>query len=629
MVKRSSHRGPDGVGLCRRIDSAQAVECLTGTHPSDLDQWACASSVIMGHARLAILDVSDSSSQPFLSDSHRSALVFNGEIYNYRELRSELIEHGHEFRTTGDTEVLLKSLVQWGPAAVERLRGMYSFVFLDGESDSLLVSRDRYGIKPLYEWTSPEGVVYYASEIKQFVDLPGWDPIVNERVLSTFLSTGLTNYSEETFFQGVIEIEPGTTIRWDLRDGSTVRNVLKLRGFDTPCDWSFEEVLVQSVSLHLRSDVEVGSCLSGGMDSTALVAVATELLRESGGDGGLHVFTAASHDSDIDESPHARRVAECLGLTHSFSSPDESRIWSDIPSIIWHQDEPFPSASIVAQWSVFRLIGESGVKVVIDGQGADEILGGYDDYLAARFLDLLGAASVRQALDILKSYRHRGRLSLVRALRYRIACSRLLRNQYMMVLRFLLQPRVLRTFLNIVGSGRTTGVSPVPVHVRKNSYFNELREHQMRFSLRMLLRFEDRNSMAMSVESRVPFVDDVVIGAARSINPRELVTAETTKAVLRDALQRRLGPDCWDRTDKIGFAAAQNDWVQRYYEDVLDAISRLFSRGTGIDHLRARTMVSKMLKSRRRPSQIWRMYITAIWFDQFGVRFSHETFPQK
>lgn len=629
MIKLSEHRGPDGFGLCLFDTAHGVVETSTKRKLEDISARGSSAAVILGHSRLSIIDVSDLSDQPFLSDTRNSALVFNGEIYNYRELRETLITNGHTFSSTGDTEVLLNSLEEWGPSAVQRLRGMYAFVYVDATSQRLIAARDRYGIKPLYEWRAPTGVVYYASEIKQFVNLPEWDPVVNDHVLSEFLATGVTNFSDETFFQDVREIEPGECIIWDLSATEPTREVARYQAINSQVSIEFDDVLSASVDLHLRSDVEVGACLSGGMDSTALVAIASEAMTAGGRTETIRVFTASSSNEHIDESNHARKVAECLALRHTITRPDDERFWSDLPQIVWHQDEPFASASIVAQWSVFREVHDSGIKVVLDGQGADELLGGYDDYLAARVLDLISSRSFKEARTLLRVYSERGRVDVLRLLRYRVACSRVVRSHYFLWFLSWAQPKLVRLLEARLGNESEKVVSPVPRHQRGESYFDELRRHQLRFSLRMLLKFEDRNSMAMSVESRVPFVDEAVVACATALPADRLISNESTKNVLYESLRKRLSADCWSRTDKIGFAVSQGRWIEFHHEEITVAIADLAMRMTCLDRQEASKIARELVESKHHQALVWRLFVTSLWLDKFHVRFESEVRPPK
>lgn len=360
-----AHRGPDGQG------------------------WRVAGSdcgpVSLGHRRLSIIDTSDAALQPMTEPGERYWLVFNGEIYNFLELREEIEAAGHRFRTRSDSEVLLLGYALWGEAVLDRLIGMFAFAIWDEREQRLFVARDRFGIKPLYMLANGHGIAF-ASEIKQLLRLPGESGRINQDRLRDFLFHGISDHTAETMFADVRQLRGGECATLDLRrwrPGDAVP-VRRWYGVLTPGTLEigeaeaaerFRHLFAESVRLHLRSDVTIGSCLSGGLDSSSIVRMADRLLDSTG--AGFATFTACYDDASVDERRFADAVVEGTRCVPHHVHPKVEDAVALAERITWHQDEPYGSTSIFAQWSVFAAARGAGVKVMLDGQGADEQLAGY------------------------------------------------------------------------------------------------------------------------------------------------------------------------------------------------------------------------------------------------------------
>jgi len=623
MVKIAQHRGPDGVGLAvleQRatrfdVDHARSVE---GIRPPD---GGCRS--VLGHCRLSVLDTTSASAQPYLAREGDVALTYNGEIYNFLELRTELEALGRDFVTTGDTEVLLAAIDEWGVAALLKLRGMFAFVHVDARSGRILVARDEFGIKPLYRWTSPDGTVWFASEIKQFSVLAGWRAVADAAALESFLLSGITDVGRATMFAGVEEVPPGTALvgRLDSSEFEEVDWVAArpdvVRAGEAP---DFDAVLVDAVRVHLRSDVEVGACLSGGVDSSALVAIASGELRSQEADAPMSTFTARSSDPTIDESIHAAKVASCVGAVSQVVDVGSADLVASIGDLVWHQDLPFAGASVVAQRMVFRAISESGLKVVLDGQGADELLGGYDDYAAAAVIEAASCGRVVRASRLLKGFARVGRTDsrrVVQLLALLYAPEPMLRWA---------RRRRLGAALRIAAALRSTpearrhrAASPVPRGTRPWRLFDALRAHQLEHGLRMLLRYEDRNSMAVGIESRVPLLDRDLAIVCRRMGAIDLVDPGVLKAPLRRSLTDRLGPECWQRHDKIGFAVSQSRWMDEHLDTVVSECLAFLASFTTLTPIDGEALLRSMAADPSGSAVLWRVYCTAVWARVFSV----------
>ncbi|HEX2077328.1 MAG TPA: asparagine synthase (glutamine-hydrolyzing), partial [Longimicrobium sp.] len=349
----------------------------------------------LGHRRLSIVDVSPAGHNPMSYDAGRLWITYNGEVYNYVELRCELEALGHAFVSHTDTEVILAAWRQWGRECLNRLNGMFAFALVDRERRTFFAARDRWGIKPLYYWVSPAGFVAFASEVKQLTGLPGWEPRINGQRAYDFLNWRVTDHTDETLFRGVHQLRGGQFFEAPLPEGDaavpygaggrvpvgqwyTLRPAPFEGSFDDAAE-RFRELLTDSVRLRLRADVPVGSCLSGGLDSSSIVCVMDGLLRMNGG-GVQKTFSACSQVPRFDERRWMEEVVAGTAVEPHYVYPPLDGAFAELGALTWHQDEPFASTSIYAQWSVFRLARQNGVTVMLDGQGADEQLVGYHNF---------------------------------------------------------------------------------------------------------------------------------------------------------------------------------------------------------------------------------------------------------
>jgi asparagine synthase (glutamine-hydrolysing) len=558
MLERLAHRGPDDQGwLAYGKNDARAGKSA----PPDLH-----GEVFLFHRRLSILDLSEAGHQPMRSPCGRWWLVFNGEIYNYLELREELRALGHEFHTGTDSEVLIQAFARWGKDALARLVGMFAFALLDTRERRLTVARDGFGIKPLY-WTSWRGGIAFASEQKALLALPGFTPRADPQALLDFLRFGSSDQSSQAFMAGVQQLLPGQVAEIDLagkRDGWSRTGFHWRPSIGDELDISFadaaerlRELFVDSVRLHLRSDVPVGAALSGGVDSSAIVCA----IRRIAPGQELHTFTYSAEEAEVDEIQWANRAAKHACAIPHVTRPASSDLIRDLPALARAQDAPFGSMSIYAQHSVFRLAREHGIKVMLDGQGADELLGGYAFYSAARAASLIRKGRWAECARFLRNAARmpgRGRLPLVLG-------------------SFLLPPVVQGPFRFVVGEPlwpawirrdwfEREGVSPHAHHARSRS--SDVLKHELHTTLTettlpMLLRFEDRNSMAFSLESRVPFLTQPMADFILQLPESYLIDGMgNTKAVFRSAMRGIVPDEILDRKDKIGFQAPGEPWVK-------------------------------------------------------------------
>jgi asparagine synthase (glutamine-hydrolysing) len=552
-LRTLSHRGPDDRGWLTDRDFG------TGDPPAEPGRWG------LFHRRLSILDLSPLGHQPMATPAGRYAIVFNGEIYNYVELRRELERDGGTFRSQSDTEVLLQAYARWGPDCLTRLVGMFALAVADRDRRRLFLARDFFGIKPLY-YARPAGGFAFASEIKAL------RPVVGGRVragrLFDFLRDGLTDHSGETLLEDVHQLPAAHWMEVDLDTGTPTEpkrywDIDLGRRADVPFPEAVarvRELFLDSVRLHLRSDVPVGAALSGGIDSSAIVAA----MRTVEPRADLHTFSFVADDPAIAEEQYADLAAKSAGATARKVRIEPGELAADLDRLVATQDEPFGSTSIYAQYRVFRLAAEHGIKVMLDGQGADELLAGYHGYLAARVGSLIGRGRLWQACALAGRAARRpgvgGRAGLLaRGLKPLLPAP--IQAGGKQVLGRAAVPRWLAgSWFADRGVG---GAVAARFGRRTEQLRGRLYGTLTATSLPMLLRFEDRNSMAWSIESRVPFLTPALAEYVLSLPEEYLISSDgVTKHVFREAM-RGIVPDAiLDRRDKIGFATPEKKWLR-------------------------------------------------------------------
>lgn len=529
MLDGIAHRGPDG----------------RGAFADD--------GVALGHLRLAIIDLSDAGLQPF--ELGGLQLVHNGEIYNYLELREELRAHGHSFRSETDTEVLLAAYREWGEACVERLNGIWAFAIWDPGRRTLFASRDRFGVKPLYYRLDGRRLAF-ASE--PWV-LRGDDPRPNERAVRDYLEHGWLDHGEETFFAGVRRLPPAHNLSFG-PDGLLIRRYWSLEPSEAPADPvdAVRELFLDAVRLQLRSDVPVGTALSGGIDSSAIaVAVAHH------GHARQKTVTAYFEDAGFDERPYARAVVEATGAEAHWVSFTAQELVESLPAIVRAQGEPFGSTSIAAGWHVMRAAKAAGLTVMLDGQGGDELFAGYRAAYGYRIADLLAGGQVTEAGRELAAFWSRHGSSPVAAAG--VLIRPFLPERVGAAGRARLKGSATLAHPDIRGAARSREENgyPFPDRLRRH-----LAHTLTRRGLPELLRYEDRNSMAHAIEARVPFLDHRLVELAYSLDAGSLLARGETKAVLRRALADLLPPRVRDRTDKLGFVTPEGRFMREALGDL-------------------------------------------------------------
>ncbi len=610
-----AHRGPDGRGW--------------KTFDSPIGQIA------LGHRRLSIIDLTDAGYQPMLDGESGVSIVFNGEIYNYRELRSELAARGEIFRTESDTEVLLRALVVWGPEALPRLRGMFAFVAWDDRRKRLFVARDRFGIKPLYFVRTAQSIAF-ASEIKQLHGLPGFNGRMNVSRVSDFLVWGISDHTAETMFDGVSQLRAGEYMTIEASQPGQYREQTR-QWYDPPAETltctaneastQFRTLLSNSIDMHLRSDVPVGSCLSGGLDSSSIVCLMARQLNSASGGNKVQTVSACYLEKSVDEKRYIDEIVSHTAANPSFIWPRAEDVFQRAADITWHQDEPFGSTSIFAQWCVFEEARRKGVKVMLDGQGADEQLAGYVTGFPIHLHALLRSGSI---VDFWRTMLWRQRLSGVP-----------IRTQMLDVAaKFVPGPLKDHLFYlnrkyrlqDWIGEGAVSRIGMVDSAVDtaiKNRGLQPVRDLDtycrsmtLASNLQMLLHWEDRNSMAHGIEARVPFLDHPLVEFSLSLGSNHKIVAGQTKYVLRESMRDVLPQLIRDRHDKLGFATPEQSWFRGpLRRQVEDGLERTLQRYPDLlNAVGTRRLANDMLEGRRPLTfWLWRVVNIGIWGDRFGI----------
>jgi len=565
MTRRLVHRGPDDEGTY--FDGP----------------------VGLGFRRLAILDLTPSGHQPMVSADGRAVLVFNGEIFNYIELRDELRTLGHTFRSTGDAEVLLRCYLEWGASCVERFNGEWAFVIYDRARRVLFGSRDRFGIKPLYKLETPAATLW-ASEIKALLAFSGYRPDINWDVAADFLLNGSLDHTGGTFFRGIEPVPAATAFEvrldaverrwryWSLPAGPPTETV------DDPAG-RFAEIFEDAVRIRLRSDVPVGVCLSGGLDSTAVICAMARARQGEDDPGAGPVRAFSYHHDDFNEQPYVDATIKETGAALQRLLMDHKSLWQLTERVIRAHDEPVHTLTAMVGFELMRLIAGAGVTVILNGQGADESLGGYDSYFPDAWY-----TAVRDGRPV-RAWREIRRFAAAHGSKPGELFSRVLVRTVKAELRKVGWYRALARYRagramrrqgwfagRMLEDGSVAGFEPVDLR-------SVLQRSMTREPLPLYLRVEDRNSMAHSVEVRLPMLDYRLIELAFSLDNDWKIRGEWNKYVLREAMRGRIPEMVRARIDKMGFPSPTRDLLRDETRDsLLDIIGSQSARERGIYH---------------------------------------------
>ena len=622
MTDAVFHRGPDGYGYS--AISSQTGASLNAYNQSLKEQAPSSQpfNIGLGHRRLAIIDLTDAADQPMRNRQSNAWITYNGEIYNYIELRQELLSEGFVFSSSSDTEVVLHAYERWGTDCLDKLEGMFAFAIWDQKKKRLFCARDRFGMKPFYYFFNKKTFVF-GSEIKQFYIFPYITIEPNGPLVYDYLMHGFTDHSDQTMHKNIRQLEPvhclilnpdnqtgdlNINSYWELKENHDKFHSCSEKDFQE----MFLKIFSNSVSRHLRSDVQVGSCLSGGIDSSSIVGmIHAHRLQNPNSKTDQITFTSCFHEKSADERTYSNAVVEFTRALNHQLFPDMNQTIDGITKMLVYHDEPFGSSSQYAQWCLFREIQKTGTKVVLDGQGADEVLAGYHSTYGAYFLELT------KKIRWLKLFREIS------------SCKNLHAYKNKQIVKFIASSLAIDLFGMRLGF-----IRPKPSWMGNVFYKTSKEELDnkyvcfssqplsnflallIQYNLYGLLRYEDRSSMAHSVEARLPFLDHHLVEFLFNIPSEKKINRGWTKAILRNAMKNKIPEMVRLRKDKMGFVTPEQKWMQNIPDTIWDdLISSPEVRCSGYFDVENAREIFKSTISGKRPFTFlpWRILNFSIW----------------
>jgi asparagine synthase (glutamine-hydrolysing) len=629
MTDLLRHRGPDDEGFLA-VDSASGkVFSLIGSESkiqgARIENFNRHTNLLFGHRRLSIIDISPAGHQPMSNEDESLWVVHNGEIYNYLEIRKELVSLGHRFKSQTDTEVILHAYEEWKADCLSHFNGMWAFAIHDLRHKRIFCSRDRAGLKPFY-YVYDGKRFCFASEIKALLEMDDFSVEPNEQIIADYLFSGLIDHTRETFFKGVYQLRPGEYLLIE-NNGLKIKSYWDIEPNESYSDQEdnfttrFYALLEDSIRLRLRTDVPIGTCLSGGLDSSSIVCLANQLMFNGQNiDPRLvgksqKTFSSCFEEPFYDERKFIELVTEQTGAEKNYVFPKEKQLFNELPKLIWHQDEPFGSTSIYAQWKVMKLARERQVIVLLDGQGGDELLAGY---LPSFYFMIKG---------VLKEF------DLGRLIKEMAGLARNHGNE--------LKPYILGLFTALVPTwakpcvreftNRDTGWAVKDFRKRYfrdfpdtkkfsgdlNNYLYQIYRYSI---LPGLLHYEDRNSMAFSLETRLPFLDYRLVEFIFGLPVQQKIQDGTTKVILRNAMKGILPEVVRNRMDKMGFATPEDNWFKTVLRNQIYEIicSKSFGERGYFEENKVKHVFEDYCKGKVSMSfAIWRWVNLELWLRLF------------
>lgn len=583
-----AHRGPDDEGFAYLTAEGQ-MKLAKGkdTIPTfqQLPHIATVENtrLIFGHRRLAIIDLSSDGHQPFRFEE--LTMLFNGELFNYKALREELKAFGYDFHTQSDSEVVIKAFHYWGKAAFNRFNGFWAIAIYDGRTQTLTLSRDRFGIKPLF-YHYENGVLYFGSEMKFILKMAGQSWAVNPNAVQAYLQENKSSFSTETFWQNIAELAPAHCLTLG-RNGLEIEKYwqfqpgLKHRTAEGAFE-EFSHLLEDSVKLRMQSDVEVGSLLSGGLDSTTLVCMLQKLGYID--TENFKSFSGVHEEAAYTETSYIRDTVAQTGLKAAFIPTNPLGLAADLPKLNWHIEDPFRSLAVYTQFLIYRNIQDtSNVKVVINGQGADELFGGYNEQyrvLLAEYLSKFKLGSFVKEARFLKKHR----------------------------------PQTYERIFRLAFAKLTAKAFATP-HFFNQDGFNQITESP----LREYFKYDDRNSMTFGVEARAPFMDYRLVEFGLTLDTKFKIDGSINKKIVRDYAAPIIPDSVRNRKDKMGFTTPQEAWQRKElkadFDKTMDEI--LVQKVFEIPNLQA-AYSAYQSKNKGDFYYFWRVYNLHHWYKVWG-----------
>jgi len=603
--KKIAHRGPDDEGFLyiekNNIDYLKGDDTISAFSDREHILTKESSRLILGHRRLSIIDLTSNGHQP-ISFEHLH-LVYNGEIYNYIELKEELKNKGYEFKTNSDTEVFLKAYHYWGIEAFDKFNGMWAAAIYDKKRDTILLTRDRFGIKPLY-YSIKDNNLIFGSEIK-FVSSFFDNLEANEQMVYEYLRFNYIDHTKETLFKDIMQLEPNSYMIFS-KDGVNISSYWKLKEKLNINKETIEKVLNSSIKLRMRADVEVGSLLSGGIDSSLIVGLIDSYKHNT----KLQIFSAVFKEKKFSEKEYIDAFdTKNIKLIKNFIYPNAKELVLIIEELIYTQEEPFRSLAVFSQYEIYKYIKyNSDVTVLLNGQGADEVFTGYTKYYYIYLLELLRRADFKQFIKEFKALKKNRTLSSIKLAK--------------LLLRELLSLYIQKKDkYRIFNREFTLNINKKKF---KNLLKNELWKSLTFSALREYLRYEDKNSMRFSLESRLPFLDFRLVEDGFNLNDEFKINNGLSKIVLRDIAKGKIPSQTLNRKDKMGFISPQEIWQREVLKDELDLVFKEIYKNGIFDFIDKKRIYDLYQKYQNRKFNdwafIWRVYCLYKWKKVWGIQ---------
>ena len=547
MTDAIAHRGPDGEGAWSNEKK----------------------NVFLGHRRLSVIDLSANAAQP-MQYLQRYTIIHNGEIYNYPEIKAFLQQKGYTFQSRSDTEVIAAAYDYWKDNCLLQFDGMFAFAIWDEKEQQLFAARDRFGEKPFFYYRDEEHFIF-ASEMKALWAV-GVEKLLDEKMMLNYIALGHVQNSldkAQTFFKNIYSLLPAHILKLSREDFSPktkpywkLNKELKIDISTDDASEKFTELFSRSITRRLRSDVSTGASLSGGLDSSSIVSLINQsLVKKTESEKQVQTFSAVFPGFERDESHYIDIMAASAGMVNHKVIPDAAGLMAELEKLCWHQEEPFPSSGMYAQYKVFELAKQNNVKVLLDGQGADELLAGYPRYIHWYLQEVLsrhklGATQKEKILLQKNNYIFRWNVkNYLAAFLPAHAAIQLEKNEYHHIIH---HPDIHPDFIKSLSGQEWEGIhKPIVTKLNDILHFNTIE-----MGLEELLRFADRNSMAHGRELRLPFLNHELVEFIFSLPAQLKIHNGYTKWILRNAMDKKLPDEILWRTDKIGYEPPQQMWMQ-------------------------------------------------------------------
>lgn len=583
MMQKMKHRGPDDEGFF--------IEKNIG----------------LGHVRLSIIDLTSAGHQPMISDDDRYVITYNGEIYNYLELKQEL-KNDFTFKTGTDTEVLLNAFRKWGKECLNKFNGMFSFVIYDKLTKELFGARDRFGVKPFYYYKSTDTFIF-ASDIPSILITKKYNPAVNKKITYDYLVFGRTDHSEDTFFKDIKKLQHGHC--FTIKNGQfhlerwykLQINIIEENKIDKV--EKFLSLFIDSIKLRLRSDVPLGVCLSGGLDSSSIVGILKNKLNYN----NISTFSAVYEKGERADESNYIELLKSYSKSFNYTKPTSDLFLEDMNDLIEAHSEPFSTSAIYSQYKVMQL-AQGKVKVLLDGQGADEHLAGYHYFYGFYFKELFKSLSVIKLLNEVYT-----NIKFTRSL-YGIKTA----------LYFMLPAHIAesimnskKVFLSNEFLEQNKG-SEIAESLYSSPDLNTALLNHFEYKLEHLLKWEDRNSMWFSLESRIPFLDYRLVEYMFSLPAESKINKGQTKSLLRESMANIIPDVIKNRTDKIGFATPESNWLRNkkfvnFNRDIIN------SKGNDSNIFNRKNLLKRyddfVANKNNDSSDIWRIINYKLWYEKY------------